>query len=331
MAKLFRRLATGYKAGIDIRKLYRRETETGSPAYRINSQKIFKQVSEGHSLAKAMSKSKGYFPELAIAVVHAGEKGGRLEESFAKLSQHYESLVKFRNSFLAKIAWPAFELLAAICIVSVMIFIIGWIADTLGIEPFWVRWGLSSFGFFLLYWTWILAIGTVFAILLVGVSRGWFGTYPMRLARRIPLVGTTIESLALSRFAWTMSVAENAGMSANEIGSLSLKSTQNYYYDRLQDEVAESLKAGKSFYETFEETEAFPREFLLYIENGEVAGELSESMERASSERQQHAERNLQIIGSVGFMLTFIFVALVVGGSIIWLYSMYLGALQEFM
>ena len=330
MAKLFRRLATGYGAGIDIRQLYRRETETGSPAYRVNSQKVFKRVNQGQSLAQAMKAVNGYFPELAIAVVQAGEKGGRLEESFSKLSQHYDSLVKFRNSFLAKIAWPAFELFAAICIVSVMIFIIGWIADTLNQQPFWVRWGFSSFGFFLFYWTWILAIGTAFAILLMGISRGWFGTYPMRIARRIPLIGSTIESMALSRFAWTMSVAENAGMSANEIGELSLKSTQNYYYDRLQGEVADSLKAGRSFYETFDDTEAFPQEFLLYIENGEVAGELSESMERASSERQQHAERNLQIIGTVGFMLTFIFVALVVGGTVIWMYSMYLGTLQEF-
>ena len=90
MAKLFRRLATGYGAGIDIRQLYRRETETGSPAYRVNSQKVFKRVNQGQSLAQAMKAVNGYFPELAIAVVQAGEKGGRLEESFSKLSQHYD-------------------------------------------------------------------------------------------------------------------------------------------------------------------------------------------------------------------------------------------------
>ena len=329
MAKLFRRLATGYRAGIDIRSLYQRETETGSPAYRINSQKVYKRVKSGNTLAQAMTGLDGYFPDLAIAVVQAGEKGGRLEDSFTKLSQHYESLVKFRNSFLTRIAWPAFELFAAICIVSLMIFIIGWISDSLGKQPFWGRKGFSDFGFFLLYWTIVLAIGTGIATLLFGVSRGWFGTPPMRIARRIPLIGSTIESLALSRFAWTMSVAENAGMSAQEIGQLSLRSTQNYYYRRLEPDVEKSLKRGQSFYQTFDQTDSFPQEFLLYIDNGEVAGELSESMERASKDRQQHAERNLQIIGTVGFMLTFIFVALVVGGTVIWMYSMYLGTLND--
>ena len=136
LAKLFRRLATGYRAGIDIRSLYKRETETGSPSYRVNSKRILSGVSQGSSLANAMQDQGNYFPKLAIAVVHAGERGGRLEDSFAKLSEHYENLVKFRNNFLMRIAWPAFELFAAISIVSLMIFITGWISDTLGKPPF---------------------------------------------------------------------------------------------------------------------------------------------------------------------------------------------------
>ena len=333
MAKLFHRLATGYAAGIDIRSIYRKETEIGSPSYRVNSQKIFRGVSEGKSLAQAMQSVDGYFPELAITVVQAGERGGRLEESFARLSHHYDSLVKFRNTFLMSIAWPVFELFAAIFIVGLLILIMGWIFETGNIAPIdWFGLGLSTMGNFVLYWTIMLVIFGSLFILILGIMKGWFGTLPMKIARQIPLVGKTIESLALSRLAWTMSVSENAGMDAADIVRLALRSTQNYYYQRLEPQTVQSITRGLGFYQAFQQTGAFPADFLIYVENGETAGELAETMDRASIEHQQRAELNMKIIGTVGFILMLLFVFLVLGTTIIMMYQrLYIDQINQFL
>jgi type II secretory pathway component PulF len=114
-----------------------------------------------------------------------------------------------------------------------------------------------------------------------------------------------------------MSIAENAGMSAADTARLSLNATQNYYYAQLEDSIVDSIERGNSFAESFQQTDAFPVDFLIYMENGELAGELAESMDRASRDLQTTAENNLKILGTVGFVCTFLLVAAVIGTVVI--------------
>ncbi|MCH2183723.1 MAG: type II secretion system F family protein [Mariniblastus sp.] len=322
MAKLFHRLATSYAAGVDIRSVYEREVNAGGTAYRINARRVLDQLNQGRTLARAMAQSDGYFPELPIAVVQAGERGGRLEESFRKLSDHYTSIVKFRTNFLMSIAWPVFELFFSIFVIGMLILIMGWVCETANIAPIdWLGLGLSTTQYFLLYWSVVfLLFGTLF-MLGLGVLYGWFGTLPMQIARRIPLVGKTIESLALSRFAWTMSVAENAGMNPVETAQLAVRSTQNYYYERLEEPLCEDLQRGQSFVRAMRSTDSFPDDFLLMVDTGEIAGELAETMDRASQEHQNRAENNMKMIGTIGFIGMLLFVGLIVGCLIIFMYK----------
>lgn len=331
MAKLFHRLATSYSAGIDLRAAYQRETQTGSPAYRKKAQQIYKQLGGGEPLADAMANTDGYFPDLAISVVKAGERGGRLEESFSRLSKHYGDLVAFRNKFLAAIAWPAFELFAAIMIVGLLMVICDSIFDTMEMEKFdWFLMG-STTGNVIAYFTLVLFFFAVSTLIIMGTSRGWFGTFPMRIAMKIPLIGKTIECLALSRFAWTMSVAENAGMNAIETAQLALRATENFYYMNLEPAVSRNLQQGHAFYPTFEATKAFPEDLLIYVDNGERAGELSESMDRASNELQARAELNLKAIGTIGFIMMILFVAGIVLVILVFAVQQYVNMLNSLM
>ncbi len=323
MAKLFKRLETSYGAGIDLLSAYKKEREIGGPTDRLKANRVVNSLKEGTALATAMRSLDGYFPELAIAVVMAGEAGGRLEESFGRLATHYKDLVEFRNKFLISIAWPAFELGASVLLVGIMIPLLHYVMVDIGgmTEPIdWFGMG-STTGNLLLY----IAVVTIFfgsvALLVAGAVKGWFGTLPMRIARRTPLLGKTIECLALSRMAWTMSVAENAGMDALDNARLALGATENYYYESLEEEVCEQLRSGKTFYKTYRATDAFPQDYLDYIDVGETAGELAETMDRASRDLQNKAEQNMKVLGTIGFALTFAFVAVVIGGAVIMMYK----------
>jgi type IV pilus assembly protein PilC len=329
MAKLFRRLATAYSAGIDIRSAFKRETESGSTTYRLKTKQVTEGLSAGLPLAESMAKTDGYFPELTLSVVKAGERGGRLDESFKRLSVHYENLVAFRNKFLSAIAWPAFEVLFAIFIVGGLMVICDWIFEALEKEKFnWLLMG-STTGNVIAYFVLVFLLLTGFGVLIHGTAQGWFGTLPIRLAMKIPLIGKTIECLALSRFAWTMSVAENAGMNAVETAEISLNATENIYYKQLVPEVCKKLQNGASFYSTFKQTNLFPEDLLIYIDNGETAGELAESMNRASAELQERAELNLKAIGTIGFAMMILFAAGLVLLIAVFAMSQYLGILNE--
>lgn len=322
LAKLFQRMGTSYSAGIDLLSIYDKESRIAGKTYRQKSTQIKNQLAEGDSLTDAMAATEGYFPDLALAVVRAGEKSGRLEDSFLRLSKHYDSLVKFRTRFLNSIAWPAFELAASIGIIGLLILVMHWVmVDIGGVDPIdWFGMG-STTGNFLLYCG-VVGFFTLVAFLLIfGSVKGWYGTLPMRIARKVPLVGKTFEHLSLSRFAWAMSAAENAGMDVLETGKLSLEATENYYYQMVIPEVLYDLRKGKSFSQTFLATDAFPEEIVTSIENGETAGKLAETMHRVSLDLQERAEANLQIISKIGFVLMMGFVGIVLGVTIILLYK----------
>ena len=319
MAKLFKRLETSYSAGIDLLSAYQKERSIGSPQDRLQANRIVNGLKNGEALATAMRSVEGYFPELAVAVVQAGETGGRLEESFGRLAKHYKDLVAFRNKFLMSIAWPAFELVACVGIFGLLILVMHYVMVNIGGMKESIDWfGMgSTTGNFLLYVAVMSIIFGTLAFLIAGARWGWFGTLPMRIARRVPVVGKTIESLALSRLSWTMSVAENAGMDALDNARLGLSATENYYYKALEPAICEDLRSGKTFYQSYKGTDAFPQDFLDYVDVGETAGELAETMDRASNDYQQKAEINMKILGTIGFVLMFGFVAIVIGGSVI--------------
>ena len=126
-----------------------------------------------------------------------------------------------------------------------------------------------------------------------------------------------------------MSVADNAGMNALDIAELSLNSTENAFYTQFVPDVKSSLREGNQFYPTFLNTNAFPDEMLMQIENGETSGQLSESMAIASEDYQRRAESNLQMLGKVGMVLMMLFVAGVVAFIAIFGMSQYNSFIQD--
>jgi len=68
---------------------------------------------------------------------------------------------------------------------------------------------------------------------------------------------------------------------------------------------------------------------LIYIDNGETAGQLSETMIRCSEELQQRAERNLKAIGTIGFVLMLMMVAGLVLAIVVFVMSGYIGMLND--
>jgi len=332
MAAGFQRMAVSYAAGIDIRKIVRRETEYGTTTYRKTFSEIVQKVDNGDSLGRSMESEGKHFPGLATAVVKAGEKSGRLEESFKRLSEHYKSLADFRQRFLASVAWPCFQLVAAIGIIGALILVLDYVYRLGNIDPIdWFGMG-STTGNFSIYVFVILALFGSGYFLYQGINQGWFGLVPMQIARRIPLIGKTIECLALSRFAWTMSVCENAAMNPMETITLALSSTENYFYEQLEPELTADLQKGHEYYRSMKQTDAFPEDLLIYVDNGETSGELAESMDRASKELQDRAEQNLKTIAGIGFFLIFSLVAVLIGGTVILLYNnLYLKTINEFL
>ncbi|MGI9519584.1 MAG: type II secretion system F family protein [Pirellulaceae bacterium] len=331
LADLCHRVGTSYKAGVDVKTIWERETRNGSPAMRHAMRTVADRVAAGHTVAEGMQATNGYFPEMAVAVVEAGEKGGRLERSFELLSKHYETLVRFRREMASRLAWPILELVGAVVIIGLMILAMGWATSSAGGEPLdFLGFGWSTMQYF---WAWVIFVvmsfGTL-AVLVYGSKEGWFGEAPMQIARKIPLLGKTIQIFALSRFAWVLAAAYEAGMNTMRGVRLAFRATQNFYYQQFEDQVADDLQSGVQLTDALRATGAFPDDFMLHVDNGELTGNIPESMNRVAEEYTDQAEKNLSILAKVLFMVIFTIVALFIGFLIITLYMQYIGTFQQF-
>ena len=328
LASLCHRVGSAYKAGLNVQAIWAREAKHGSPRHRLEMQKVAECISEGRTVAEGLIATNGYFPDLMIAVTEAGEEGGRLERAFELLAQHYRTIVKFRRDMISRLAWPVMELTAAVFIIGALILIMGWVSE----QPIdWLGFGWSSTQYF---WAWVslvlLFFGSI-AILIIGSKEGWFGDYPMKIAGPIPVVGKTIQIFSLARFAWVLAAAFEAGMNTMRGVGLAFRATQNHFYQQFEEDVKEDLQDGVELTATLRATDAFPEDFLIQLENGELTGNIPESMTRLAEEYTTQAEHNLGIITKVLFFLVFGFVAVVIGFLIVRLYSMYLSGIQELM
>jgi len=278
------RLGTSLKAGIDLRAAVQREAGLGSPAYRRQLGEAADQLNRGATLAEALRQRGGYCPTLLCELADVGELTGNLDSVLLRLSDHYKHLARLRRTFLLGILWPAIQLTLAILVIGLLILFLGILGTSSSV------FGLSGVRGLLVYAGIIVGIVVLCVLAVRGLLRGWFGPLPHALLMRTPVVGTTLQTMALARLSWTLSLALNAGLDAARAIRLALASTQNRYYTQHTDKAEAVIARRGQFHEALRATGAFRDEFLTSLENAEISGTETESLTRLSQDYQQRAE-----------------------------------------
>ncbi|MBX3440615.1 MAG: type II secretion system F family protein, partial [Planctomycetaceae bacterium] len=308
LEKFCYRMGASLKAGIPVKQAWANETRMLRGRARRLFDGVQSRLQAGQPLADALSAEPG-FPPLLIEMVRVGEETGQLDQAFLKMADHYRALVRMKRTFLQGVTWPVMQLVTAVAVIS-LFFVILHILETrmTGMRaPDVFLLGLSPLGNLLLFWSVLLIASTGTFLFVTGVRRGWFGAFPMRVLLAVPLVGSTIKSLALSRFAWAFGTAVDSGMNAQKAMRLGLRSTQNRFYLKHEPEIVTSVAEGKDFFTALHQTDAFPNDFLQAVQSGELTGELTESLGRLSDDYREESELNLRRISQIsgfGILLT---------------------------
>lgn len=328
LAGICRRMGTTLQAGVDARSAWERESQRGTPSQRSQIEQIAQRVADGDHVADALRDSGGYFPSLACEMVAVGEQTGKLEMVLLQLADHYEHLLKLRRNFLLGIAWPSVQLAAAVLIIGFLIWIIGVIggenaADILGIGVT----GLPAVGIFFLA---VALLTALVALPIVAVLQGWLGVMPQRVAMAVPMVGRCMQMMALSRMAWSLSMASDAGMDVRRVMSLSLRSTQLVFYTAQAEKIDAVLLRGGQIQEALRQAEGWPDDFLDAVETGETTGMLSESMARLAADYRDRAQASSGLIAMLASFATWGLMAAMIIFFIIRMFMvLYLGPINS--
>ncbi|MEX2174418.1 MAG: type II secretion system F family protein [Pirellulaceae bacterium] len=301
LINLSHRVGTALRSGVDTRKVWELETRHASGPLKSQLDAIRRRVSAGDPVADAMRSANGYFPPMFVQMVEVGEATGKLDEVLLRLAEHYEHQQQMRRTFWLGIAWPLFELVFAVLVIGGLIFILGMLntgQTILGIPM-----GTST------ALLWFLGCGLIagtIALTAHALARGWLGPQPVLLAMKIPVLGKSLESLALSRLTWSLAISLDSGMDASRAVKMSIRAAQNPYYESALPRVAGGIRANQEFHESFRAAGVFPADFLDSLEAAELAGATTESLLRLAKEYENRARTAIRVltgIATVGVML----------------------------
>lgn len=332
LAGLSRRLALALEAGIDVRRVFQREAGgSGSRALRANLGELQLSIAAGHSLTDALARTGEYFPPLFREMIEVGEESGHLTEVLRQLAEHYEYQLKLRRAFLASLAWPAMQLFAAVMIVGLLIWILGLIGSVTGSEPVdMLGLGLVGNRGVVIYFSLVGLVVLAGMLLYAAARRSVAWTWPLqRLASKIPVLGPSLQTLALARLAWALHLTLGTGMSLRKALPLCLRSTGHVAYMQQGDQVVRTVTRGEEISEALARTGTYPAEFLEQIEVGEQSGRLPEAMATLSTQYREHAQRVLGALTMLAGFAVWGLVALLIIIVIVRLFMFYVGTINE--
>jgi type II secretory pathway component PulF len=333
LVQLCRRLALSYSTGIDAKKTWQRESESGIGSFRLNTSKIAHEVAKGQSLAESIKVTGNYFPALFRELVEIGEHTGRLSEVFERLADYYEFVQDLRRTMFRSMIYPALQLFAAVSVIGLLILILGLIPqadgpDAMKFDP--TGFGLIGVSGFFKYLAILGVLAGAGAFLYVSVERGWLRIDPlMSLVMHIPALGKFLENMALARLSWALGLGFDTGLDAKRMVRLAMKSSGNPYYSSRSQEVEISVARHGEFHEAFKQVGVFPPEFIDVLRTGEVSGSIGAAMTRMTREYESRA----RLLGHSLTIVFGFFVGAIVAAIIIYfifqLAFQYIGMLQN--
>jgi type II secretory pathway component PulF len=334
LGDLCRRLAVATESGIDVRRIWSREANgRGSFTLRNRMQRVSDAVAAGHSVTDGIQQTGDYFPPLFREMVMVGEHTGKLPEVFRRLADHYEHQVKLKRLFLASIAWPVLQLIAAVTIIGLFILIMGLIPTRPGVERVDVLgFNLMGWSGFLIYWFFVASIVLAGIFVYQAIRRGMVWTRPIqRSLVHVPVIGKLMQTLALSRLAWTMSLTMQTALDLRVVLPLCLRSTHNAKYTDHIDDIVRKVAGGREIHQAFSEAGVFPHDFLDALEVAEHSGRLPESMAHLSESYIDSARRQMSVLTIVGGFAVWALVALLIIIMIFRIAMFYINTIYEYL
>lgn len=305
-------MSTMLESGIEIRRAFKLAADkVGDRRCREALAEINLEIRKGEDVSSAMRKQGDYFPDLLVDMVAVAEQTGMLPEVLAQLSRHYENNLSLRKTFLASIAWPAFQFIAAIFVIAILIVVLGVVGETTGsMDMTFLVFGLSGMTGAMI---WLGSVFGGFALLFFGyqVATRLFNAkkYFDPVFLKVPVLGKCLRSFAIARFSWAFSLTQQTGMPVHQSLEASLRATTNGAFIAATPRICELVQSGSSLTEALAAPGLFPNDYIEMVDVAETSGTVPEALMRLSPQFEDQARRSLRALTAAIAVLVWLCVA----------------------
>ena len=279
-------------AGLDPIKIFKQQAKSGPRALRPLAAELAGKLAKGSSLEDALEPHRDRFPPLFLELVAVGEQSGRLEDTFSELADYYETTLKVQRDFRSQMAYPAIMFVAAVLIVSALVFVLGVLGSAL--DPL----GLGLTGTSGAVTILVVCFGGAAAALFLLKGAANKVQWKCRIESFlliVPAWGPAMLNFALHRFCVALRMTLEAALRTEKVIHYSFRATSNSAFINRTGAAIAIVKKGGELNEAIGGCGApFPEDFRDMIEVGEVSGNMSELMEKLSNSYLEEASRRLK-------------------------------------
>jgi type II secretory pathway component PulF len=277
-------LAKLLEAGFGIRQAIASILRTKPPAEQAALLSgVDASVAAGKSISDAFSASAG-MTNLERSIISAGERGGRMAQSFRHLADYYEMLARTRREAVRGMIQPL---------------VLSHMGVFLAVVPFGLiagkGWGeilvSGAVGLGLLYG----GLVVVWVLVRMALAAAPANATVDSLINCIPTVGAARRAMAMARYARVYHTGLLAGLSMSETVSISLDASQSGILREAGRDLLITAETGGPLGPVYARHDAFPSEFSRSYQTAEEAGGLDHDLDRWAKYYQEDAVHRVQV------------------------------------
>lgn len=319
---VFREMSILLKSGIKIdRALEIVVNSSASLQLRESLSAILKDIKAGKTVARAFADT-GRFNLLTSTMIHAGESVGDVRSAFENIAEYQRFQIQFKGEIKNALAYPSFLIGASMLVIfAIFKFIIPRFFSIFGKNdatlPVTARILYSIGNFFSLtnaYFI-ILIVALVFVMLkVVNTKKALSKVYSYLIY--LPVLGSLILYLELSRFSYSMYSMLNSGIAFIDALRLSTGVVMDRKVRESIEPAIDQIKEGKGIADVFSHINIMPEIVPNMIRVGEESGNLRDiffEIHRIFDERFRNTtKRVLALVEPIVITVTGIIVGFIV-------------------
>lgn len=278
---------------------------------------IYEEVQKGNSLSDAMKLQRGAFPDLLLNMIMAGELGGTLDKSLARMSDHYEKEARLSNKIKSASVYPIVLAVVAVTVVLLLVvFVLPSITSMFDPAdiPLSTKIMLGISDFILNNWLAIFAV-IVFAIVGIRMAlkvrsvRVRFDKFKIFM----PVLGPLVQTIYSARCARAFASLYSSGVQTLDMIETTSKVLGNAHLEDMFRDVMASVSQGDLISRAIANTGSFDPMLSSMIYIGEESGSLGELLNSTADYFDNEADSAIQRMVSLIEPAMIIVLGIVIG------------------
>lgn len=315
------------KAGVPLaQSLDMLATQASSSALQAVLRDVKQKVKSGSSLADALQGHPTVFTSWYVSMVQAGEESGTLDQTFGRLAEHLDKVVRLRQQVKLALAYPLLVVIVALLVLWVLLI---WVIPMFA--TMFADWGdalpwptavvLAVSDWLQEHW-----LSALLGVIGLGIGgRLWAKTRSGQrmiedVVLRVPLLGKLWRNVAVVHVARTLSVLLGSGVPILRSLEIAQKVSGLQRMVGALEEARSSIREGHTLADPLERSGLFPRLVSNMVGVGEATGSLDTALGNIADLYEREVDRDVAAFTAVLEPLIIVVLGIGIGFIVVAMY-----------